>query len=161
VASVAHISKDSFIQYYDHFMPMVKTILTTATSNDARLVRGKAMECVGIIGSFFVFSHFWRFWLLILCILSSGNAVGRDKFAADALEVLHLLMQTQQTGLSNDDPQYSYMVQTLARICECVGEAFVPYLQYVIPPLLVSASAEGGRMVPDLGVDDEVCSSDF
>jgi hypothetical protein len=47
------------------------------------------------------------------------------------------------------------MVQAFARICECVGESFAPFLPYVIPPLLHSAQLEGGRAVPDVGVEDE------
>lgn len=122
VASIAHICRGAFAKYYDFFMPPVKEILRAAQGNkDTRLLRGKAMECVGLI----------------------GNAVGHERFSTDALEVMHILMETQQGGLSNDDPQYQYMVQALARICECVGEAFVPFLPHVIPPLLVSASAEG------------------
>ncbi len=60
-------------------MPIVKTILRTATSKEARLVRGKAMECFGLI----------------------GNAVGREQFSPDALEVMQILMQmqAQQGGL--------------------------------------------------------------
>jgi hypothetical protein len=79
VASIAHVRKEAFSAYYGYFMPIVKTILRTATSKEARLVRGKAMECFGLI----------------------GNAVGREQFSPDALEVMQILMQmqTQAGGL--------------------------------------------------------------
>ncbi len=74
VAAIAHICKATFLQYYDHFMPLAKTLLQSATSQEARLLRGKAMECVGLMGS----------------------AVGPEKFAPDAIVALQLLVATQR-----------------------------------------------------------------
>eukprot|EP00455_Lapot_gusevi_P047330 TRINITY_DN6380_c0_g1_i1.p1 TRINITY_DN6380_c0_g1~~TRINITY_DN6380_c0_g1_i1.p1 ORF type:complete len:955 (-),score=344.36 TRINITY_DN6380_c0_g1_i1:235-2901(-) len=133
VGAVAHIISSKFNKYYGTLMPCLKTILQSAVNVEHRLLRGKAMEAVALI----------------------ATAVGDQIFNADALEILQILLNTQSRGLSNDDPQYSYMVQALARICDCVGEAFIPFLEHVIPPLLESAAAEGGRMVADVGAPDE------
>lgn len=51
-------------------MPGIISLLREATSADLTLLRGKAMECTGLI----------------------GEAVGVDVFAADALEIMQLFM---------------------------------------------------------------------
>lgn len=51
-------------------MPGIISLLREATSADLTLLRGKAMECTGLI----------------------GEAVGVEVFAADALEIMQLFM---------------------------------------------------------------------
>ena len=51
-------------------MPGIISLLKEATSADLTLLRGKAMECAGLI----------------------GEAVGVQVFAADALEIMQLFM---------------------------------------------------------------------
>jgi hypothetical protein len=63
---VAQVAGPSFEKYYASFMPGIKQILTTATSQEMRLVRFKAMECAGVV-----------------C-----DAVGVSVFAADAVELM-------------------------------------------------------------------------
>lgn len=67
---VAQVSADSFLPYYASFMPGIKSILVSAASPDQGVVRGKAMECAGLI----------------------GDAVGVDVFASDALELMNLFI---------------------------------------------------------------------
>ena len=117
IATVADIAEDKFIQYYDSFMPMLKNILENATDKTHRLLRGKAMECVSLI----------------------GLAVGRDKFMPDAQVIMEMLAKTQVGELDPDDPQISYMLAAWARICKVLGKEFIPYLSIVMPPLLHSA----------------------
>jgi hypothetical protein len=70
-------------------MPGIKGILIgTNGQKELRELRGKAMECVGLI----------------------GKAVGAEKFGPDAVEILNVLFTTQSGGLDADDPQYQYMV---------------------------------------------------
>ena len=66
---MAQVSEESFAPYYGSFMPGIKQILTTAMSPEQALLRGKAMECVGLL----------------------GEAVGATVFAPDALEIMTLL----------------------------------------------------------------------
>ena len=68
------------------FVPCLKYIIQNATSTELRLLRGKTIECISLI----------------------GLAVGKDKFLADAGEVMDLLLKTQkgESGeLADDDPQ--------------------------------------------------------
>ena len=46
----------------------------------------------------------------------------------------------QAQPLADDDPTSSYMLQAGARICKCLGEEFLPYMQarvmlHVLPHL--------------------------
>ena len=49
-------------------------------------------------------------------------------------------MQIQQSGLEDDDPQVSYLLAAWARFCKVLGKEFIPYMPYVIQPLLQTAS---------------------
>ena len=68
-------------------MPMLKYIVQNANQPELRLLRGKTIECISLI----------------------GLAVGRDKFMSDCSEVMQLLLKSQtadgQEEMSDDDPQ--------------------------------------------------------
>merc|ERR1712165_542854 len=120
IASVADTAEEKFQLYYDRFVPCLKYIIQNATTTELRLLRGKTIECISLI----------------------GLAVGPEKFTADASEVMEMLLKTQ-TGdaeMSDDDPQMSYMISAWARICKILGPAFAPYLPVVMGPILKTAS---------------------
>lgn len=121
LSSVADSSAESFIKYYEKFMPCLKFIIKESTGQeDLRLLRGKAIECVSLI----------------------GMAVGKEKFCADANDIMTMLFATQtgEVKLSDDDPQLSYMMAAWARICRILGPEFRTYLPYVMEPVLKAAS---------------------
>jgi len=117
VAAIADAAKAGFIDYYDTFMPVLKSVLASANQKEHRNLRGKTMECLSLI----------------------GGAVGKEKFYGDAKQVMELMMTTQNSTMEPDDPQIGFLLQSWARICKCMGQDFVPYLPYVMPPLLRSA----------------------
>lgn len=127
IASVADCAEDLFLPYYATCMPFLKQILAMAGGKDDRMLRGKAMECASLI----------------------GIAVGREVFGPDAKEIMDLMMRLQTSEMEPDDPQVSYLLQAWGRIAKCLGEAFQPYLQVVMPPLLKSAAME-----PDINITD-------
>uniref|UniRef100_A0A7S0J6U6 TOG domain-containing protein n=1 Tax=Calcidiscus leptoporus TaxID=127549 RepID=A0A7S0J6U6_9EUKA len=134
VASVADVAEADFTPFYDDFMPPLKFFLQQAAdSKEYRMLRGKAMECISLI----------------------GVAVGKEKFGADAQAVMEMLIQTRGAELEADDPQVAFMLQACARICKCLGEQFKPYLPYVIPPLLESAQIDPELHVTDAEEDEE------
>ncbi len=68
------------------FVPCLKYIIQNATTNELRLLRGKTIECISLI----------------------GLAVGAEKFLPDASEVMEMLLKTQKgenEEMSDDDPQ--------------------------------------------------------
>ena len=134
IASVADVAEADFVPYYSSFMPGLKKILQVAQGKEYRMLRGKSMECISLI----------------------GVAVGKEAFGADAKEVMDLLLASQQgVELEPDDPQISFMLQACGRICKCLGEQFRPYLPFVIPPLLKSAQIDPELHVSDADGDDD------
>ncbi|CAI9286116.1 unnamed protein product [Lactuca saligna] len=78
------------------------------------MLRAKSMECISLV----------------------GMAVGKDKFKDDAKQVMDVLMLLQGSQLETNDPTISYMLQAWARLCKCLGQDFLPYMNVVMPPLL-------------------------
>lgn len=130
IASVADASQDLFIQYYDRLIGPLKYILKNSENDEFKVMRGKTIECISLI----------------------GLAVGCEKFANDADEIMNMLADTMP-NLSPDDPQCSYMISSWTRICKVLGPRFAPYLPMVMPPVLRAAGYK-----PDIAVleDEEV-----
>jgi len=65
-------------------MPSLKVIIENAVQPELKMLRGKTIECVSLI----------------------GLAVGRERFMADCEQIMKLLLDSQ-TGqqFSDDDPQ--------------------------------------------------------
>ncbi|TRY67741.1 hypothetical protein TCAL_02908 [Tigriopus californicus] len=121
IASVADTAEEKFVAYYDRFVPCLKYIIQNANTQELRLLRGKTIECISLI----------------------GLAVGGEKFMSDAGEVMEMLLKTQKGGteeMSDDDPQMSYMISAWARICKIMGPRFAPYLPLVMGPIMKTAS---------------------
>ncbi|CAG0914081.1 unnamed protein product, partial [Notodromas monacha] len=120
IASVADSAEEKFIDYYDRFMPCLKYIMQNANDDKLKMLRGKTIECISLV----------------------GLAVGREKFSNDAREVMDLLLRTQ-TGeviMPEDDPQLSFMISSWARICKILGPDFGPYLPMVMGPVMRAAN---------------------
>ncbi|XP_054709669.1 importin-5-like [Uloborus diversus] len=120
LASLADSAEEKFTEYYEKFMPCLKYIIQSASDPNLRVLRGKTIECVSLI----------------------GLAVGKEKFLSDASEIMDLLLkvQTNAAPIAEDDPQLSYMIAAWARICKILGKAFEPYLPYVMQPVLKAAA---------------------
>eukprot|EP01102_Stenamoeba_stenopodia_P001227 TRINITY_DN1105_c0_g1_i3.p1 TRINITY_DN1105_c0_g1~~TRINITY_DN1105_c0_g1_i3.p1 ORF type:complete len:762 (-),score=222.20 TRINITY_DN1105_c0_g1_i3:1190-3475(-) len=119
VAAIAECIGSEFVQYYNTFMPFLKTILEKASGKELRVLRGKAMECISLI----------------------GVAVGKQVFLEDAKQIMALMQATQGT-LETDDPQTQFMLQAWTRIAKCLGSDFLPYLPLVMPALLHAAAIQ-------------------
>ncbi|XP_067944804.1 importin-5-like [Watersipora subatra] len=129
LATVADSVEDKFIQYYDQFMPCLKVIIENAVQPELKLLRGKTIECVSLI----------------------GLAVGREKFSQDCEQVMKLLLasQTGAADIADDDPQVSYLISAWARMCKILGQEFAQFLPMVMPPVLKAAGIK-----PELAVLD-------
>ncbi|KAM7363450.1 karyopherin beta 3 [Cochliomyia hominivorax] len=132
IASVADTCEKEFVTYYDRLMPCLKFIIQNANTEDLRMLRGKTIECVSLI----------------------GLAVGREKFITDAGEVMDMLLKTHTEGdLPDDDPQTSYLITAWARMCKILGKQFEQYLPLVMGPVMRTAA-----MKPEVALldNDEV-----
>lgn len=50
IASVADTAEEKFVPYYDLFMTSLKHIVENAVQKELRLLRGKTIECISLIG---------------------------------------------------------------------------------------------------------------
>ncbi|KAM0923386.1 hypothetical protein ACQ4PT_005570 [Festuca glaucescens] len=133
LASAADSSQEHFQKYYDAVMPYLKAILMNATDKSSRMLRAKSMECISLV----------------------GMAVGKQKFRDDAKQVMEVLMSLQGSQMEADDPITSYMLQAWARLCKCLGQEFLPYMNVVMPPLLQSAQLKPDVSITSAGDDGE------
>ncbi|GLV41396.1 Karyopherin beta 3 [Carabus blaptoides fortunei] len=118
IASVADTSEKEFVAYYDRLMPCLKYIIQNANTDELKMLRGKTIECVSLI----------------------GLAVGPEKFMSDASEVMDMLLKTHTEDLPDDDPQTSYLISAWSRICKVLGKRFEQYLPVVMGPVLRTAA---------------------
>ncbi|KAI9345625.1 armadillo-type protein [Obelidium mucronatum] len=133
IATVADCAGKNFVNYYPAIMPVLMNILQNATDKRFRLLRGKALECASLI----------------------GLAVEKDVFSQHVHQFLSILQAIQQEPKEDDDPVSSYLLVAWARVCKVIGVEFVPYLSYVIPPLIAAAAVK-----PDMAVLDSDESED-
>lgn len=132
IASVADTTEKEFVVYYDRLMPCLKYMIQNANTEELKMLRGKTIECVSLI----------------------GLAVGSEKFMADASDVMNMLLKTHTEGnLPDDDPQTTYLISAWARICKILGKQFEQYLPLVMGPVMKAAA-----MKPEVAVldNDEV-----
>lgn len=52
IASVADTVEKDFTIYYDRLMPCLKYIIANANTDELKLLRGKTIECVSLIGKY-------------------------------------------------------------------------------------------------------------
>jgi len=117
---VAQVSEEAFVPYYQSFMPGVKSILTSAAGEGMEELRGKAMECAGLI----------------------GEAVGDEVFSADAMEIMQLLLTVMHAGdmSRSSDVVFDSILPACASIAKALGDKFVQFLPFVMGPLLEGAN---------------------
>ena len=141
IGQSANVLGTQFLPYYEGMMPLMMAILVDG-SLDA-VLRGKAMECIGMI----------------------GEAVGNVRFGEDAHKLMRVLLPlrdqllksklAQQDGSggavsSDDSTAYNYLNQLFARISKCIGASFCEYFPAVIPGILESAQVEAAQvLLPD------------
>jgi hypothetical protein len=82
IASLADSSMSSFEPFFDHFMPVLIWIAESQTDPEYRVVRGRAMECLSILGSSVPVERFRCGWLFFLFLISVTTACAKRTGAA-------------------------------------------------------------------------------
>ena len=108
LASVADAANAHFIRYYDTVMPMLKHVLYSASSKAEQLLRAKALECVSLV----------------------GMAVGKERFRADAQEVMAFMQQLQVSFLCTFVFDTHFLVLTNSA---CVSRCSFSTCIYLLP----------------------------
>jgi hypothetical protein len=127
IASIAGAASTHMAKYYDALMPGLKAIVTAPISPSRSLMRGKAIECVGLV----------------------ATAVGRDLIVKDAHEIMQAIISqgtfdpaitaARAAADPNDSQVVSYMMHAAARIATAIKAEFLPYLDHVLPSVLAVA----------------------
>lgn len=112
-------------------MPGVKDILQHATSKDMLALRGKAMECAGLI----------------------GEVVGVQQFAGDANAIMKIFMQAMHLE-ADADITFDYLLPACARMSKALGNDFAVYLPSIIQVLITGANQELQLSAEEAGEDD-------
>lgn len=133
IAVVGEVAEDLFVPYYGKVMPVLKQIIEKATGDTERVLRGKAFECVSLV----------------------GDAVGKETFLKDAHEVMHAMVQFTQKGFAPDDPTREYMHEAAGRIATTLGRDFKPYVSALLPGIFGVLSQRPTEVDPDSLPDDD------
>jgi hypothetical protein len=62
---------------------------------------------------------------------------------------MEVLGAIKTVDMEADDPLRDFIVETWMRLSTCLGEDFIPYLRFVVPPLIQTASMEAQISVGD------------
>ncbi|KAI8810218.1 armadillo-type protein [Cladochytrium replicatum] len=136
ITAVANVSEGQFVKYYGAVMPTLLSILQQATQKEHATLRSRALECA----------------------MLSALAVGREALGNDAQVLLNVLSQAQKEIEADPSSALSsFLPLAWGRMCKILGAEFAPYLQYVMPSLIVTA-----KQLPKYKVlnDDEESEED-
>lgn len=118
IAAISEANKEQFATHYEQMMPFLISLIKSYTAKEYKQLRGKAIEC-----------------LTLMC-----SAVGKDVFAPRVNEVVSLLREIQESQLTPNDPQISYILSAWQRLCVALKSEFSNYLPHVVPGLLSMAA---------------------
>jgi hypothetical protein len=149
ISSIATVGGASFGKYYGAVIPSLKQILlsclqecTTTGAPGSFTLGGITLECISLI----------------------GVAVGKDVFGPDAVEIMTIMAEMQNTPkIVGNEWIRTYLLQAWARCCKCLGKDFAPYLPVVMPTLLFAAMQQAEFEVDPTTLpsdDDDDASTD-
>lgn len=127
IAVIAGVIEEDFMKYYSTVVPMMKEIIQKAVSEEERTCRGKAIECISII----------------------GLSVGKEVFLEDAKECMNALLQISSGKLDSDDTVKEYVQEAIGRICRALGEDFYPYLSSIVLSIISLLSVKPKPVTDD------------
>ncbi|ORM39719.1 Importin-5 [Babesia sp. Xinjiang] len=128
LAVVAGVLEEHFVKYYSTVMPLMKETIAKCVGTEERTCRGKAIECISII----------------------GMGIGQDIFMNDGIECMNALIQIMQEPSTPDDPVKEYIDEALGRLCTALGTNFCHFLPSIVPSLIRALETN----IKSIGDDD-------
>jgi len=108
-----------FGAYYDQLMSMLLTVVGKGdASPQASLLRGKAFECISLL----------------------GYSVGRERFGPAARQTMQAMLAAASVA---NDVQTDCIRDAMGRICQVMGQDFAPFLPALLPGILAGLSMDG------------------
>lgn len=123
-ATLASSLEEHFVKYYAHLMPGLIGIL-----------QGEAVGSNGKDGAALAGSAMW-------CVSCIADAVGAANFGQDAPAVMEILMALHARFSQGNEQNFSALLQACTRIAECMGGAFAPYLERLMPSVFAYAELD-------------------
>jgi hypothetical protein len=120
LSSIAEGCAETFSQFYKDLIPFLVGLVQNYSSEELKTLRGKAIEC-----------------LTQIC-----KAVGRETFRPDAPQIVAILLQIQETQLTQKDPLKTYMYAAWQRLCVTLRRDFAVYIPKIVPTLLHLAAIQ-------------------
>ena len=119
--------------HYDNIMPILKQLLAHARAGQLGVLWGRTLECCAVV----------------------GEASGREKFRADAMDMMTSMQAMQQTDIADEttDAQ-KYLLRAWVGIARCLGSEFVPFLPLVMTRLMAAISQDLSAGTGDIDLDD-------
>eukprot|EP00427_Karlodinium_veneficum_P011921 CAMPEP_0169096962 /NCGR_PEP_ID=MMETSP1015-20121227/19272_1 /TAXON_ID=342587 /ORGANISM="Karlodinium micrum, Strain CCMP2283" /LENGTH=1123 /DNA_ID=CAMNT_0009157749 /DNA_START=60 /DNA_END=3431 /DNA_ORIENTATION=+ len=132
IAVIAGVIGDEFKLYYPTIMPILKQIVVNANGEKEQRLRGKAFECMSLL----------------------GVAVGKEIFLPDAREAIEAMLKMGQQA---DETQREYIKEAVERIVHCLKKDFKPFCPYVLPNIFkkLDISTDAGEGQLGGGGDDD------
>eukprot|EP01132_Coremiostelium_polycephalum_P003634 gene3634-4525_t len=115
-SSIVESNTKGFDQHYASFMPFLIKIIQEKTSMEYRVLRGRAIEAISLI----------------------GIAVGKDKFKDDCKNIM---LYCANQKFAQDDPQVDFFLRAYTRFCQSLGADFTPFLPIAMGPLIEAIQA--------------------
>lgn len=133
IAVIAGVLEEDFSQYYDGMMPMLKQFVLHANGEKERRLRGKAFECMSLL----------------------GVSVGKERFLPDAKAAIAEMLKTP---LEADDVQRDYIKEASERICKVLKRDFAPFLEHLLPGMLKTLVLDGEASNLSSDGDEDDCA---
>mmetsp|Transcript_36039 Transcript_36039/g.57411 ORF Transcript_36039/g.57411 Transcript_36039/m.57411 type:complete len:596 (-) Transcript_36039:515-2302(-) len=135
IAVIAGVIGEDFKMYYPTIMPILKQIVINANGEKEQRLRGKAFECMSLL----------------------GVAVGKETFLPDAKEAIEAMLTMGQQA---DETQREYIKEAVERIVHCLKKDFKPFCPYVLPNVFkkldLSSDAQEAHQVSGNEEDDTI-----
>ncbi|KAJ3450855.1 karyopherin (importin) beta [Anaeramoeba flamelloides] len=122
-------------KYYKELIEFLKQIvISTNEKKEYKGIRGRTFECISTL----------------------ANCIGKQTFNKDSNEIFEYMITTQKSkDFSPHDPQFNFILKSWQKFALTFKESFEPYLEYLIPLLIESASQKLDSVVVNDDEDDE------
>jgi hypothetical protein len=118
VGLIAAIMEDGFSEFYSVFVPIAKSILETYVGKEYVKLRGDALHAFSLI----------------------AQGVGKEVSGYDCAEMLNIILRALKDGEYESAEAFEYMCMAMARMADCLGADFTPYLPLALPLLYAGAT---------------------
>ena len=129
LSSVALLAGEKFGVYYAQLLPGIKGVLSQPADSTATDLKVASMSCLASI----------------------AEAVGRQRFAGDAMDIMRLVLsETATSNLGELDGVFDFS----KRICKVLQDGFLPFIPHILPAILQAVNVDVNVKLEDVADQD-------